>query len=38
MSELWPSVKAVAKELVYRPDALHNDDVSAIAAAATGKA
>ncbi len=34
MSELWPAVKAVANELVHRPDDLHNDDVAALAAAA----
>jgi selenocysteine lyase/cysteine desulfurase len=38
LAELWPAVKAVAKELVHRPDELHNDDVAAIAAAAIGKA
>jgi hypothetical protein len=38
MFELWPAVKAVAKELVHRPDELHNDDDAAIAAAAIGKA
>jgi hypothetical protein len=38
MSELWAAVKAVAKELVHRPDELHNDDVAAIAAAAIAKA
>ena len=34
MSELWPAVKAVANELVHRPDDLHNDDVATLAAAA----